>query len=91
VEDREVAPARRGFRKWPDVALRVVVDRERVDIGLVAQAAEQVAHPPREHPRVAFDFWEQVTEAEEMDEIRPFRPAAFQALPKATEAGTGAS
>jgi hypothetical protein len=47
--------------------------------------------PPREHPEVAFDFWAQVTEAEEMDEIRPFRPAAFQALPKeaGTESGVG--
>lgn len=41
------------------------------------------AMPKREHPPVAFDFWAQVTEAEEMDELRPFRPAAFQALPKA--------
>jgi glycosyltransferase involved in cell wall biosynthesis len=41
------------------------------------------AEPRREHPPVAFDFWAQVTEAEEMEEIRPFRPAAFMALPKA--------
>jgi L-malate glycosyltransferase len=38
--------------------------------------------PRRARPPVAEDFWAQVTEAEEMDEIRPFRPAAFQALPK---------
>ena len=43
------------------------------------------AAPRREHPPVAFDFWAQVTEAEEMDELRPFRPAAFQALPKSSE------
>jgi glycosyltransferase involved in cell wall biosynthesis len=46
--------------------------------------------PPREHPPVAFDFWSQVTEAEEMEELRPFRPAAFQALPKATDGGAEA-
>jgi hypothetical protein len=43
------------------------------------------AAPRREHPPVAFDFWAQVTEAQEMDELRPFRPAAFQALPKSSE------
>jgi len=42
-------------------------------------------------PPVAFDFWAQVTEAEEMDEIRPFRPAAFQALPKAGDVQADAS
>jgi hypothetical protein len=40
------------------------------------------AAPRREHPPVAFDFWAQVTEAEDLDEIRPFRPGAFMALPK---------
>jgi glycosyltransferase involved in cell wall biosynthesis len=50
--------------------------------------------PRREHPPVAFDFWAQVTEAEDLDEIRPFRPGAFMALPKASgvvsrEAGVG--
>ena len=48
------------------------------------------AAPPRARPPVAFDFWAQVTEAEEMDEIRPFRPAAFQALPKAPDIRTDA-
>jgi hypothetical protein len=40
------------------------------------------ASPRREHPPVAFDFWEQVHEAEALDELRPFRPGAFMALPK---------
>ncbi|MCC7035585.1 MAG: glycosyltransferase family 4 protein [Acidobacteria bacterium] len=38
--------------------------------------------PPRPRPPVAFDFWEQVHESESLEELRPFRPAAFQALPK---------
>jgi glycosyltransferase involved in cell wall biosynthesis len=40
-----------------------------------------LAMPRREHPPVAFDFWDQVDRAEEFDEIKQYRPAAFQALP----------
>jgi L-malate glycosyltransferase len=36
----------------------------------------------RQHPPVAFDFWDQVTRAQELEEFRAYRPAAFQALPK---------
>jgi glycosyltransferase involved in cell wall biosynthesis len=45
---------------------------------------EQVQRSPRRaHPEVAFDFWDQVKLADELEEIRRYRPAAFQALPKA--------
>jgi hypothetical protein len=37
--------------------------------------------PRREHPPVAFDFWDQVDRAEEYDEIKQYRPSAFLALP----------
>jgi glycosyltransferase involved in cell wall biosynthesis len=44
---------------------------------------DQVAHSPRRpHPLVAFDFWEQLTLAEKLEELRSYRPAAFHALPK---------
>jgi len=36
----------------------------------------------RPHPPVAFDFWEQVEEAVHLQELRPYRPAAYLALPK---------
>jgi glycosyltransferase involved in cell wall biosynthesis len=42
--------------------------------------------PRRPHPPVAADFWEQVHESESLDELRPFRPGAFQALPKGPSA-----
>ena len=42
------------------------------------------ASPRREHPPVAFDFWDQVERAEDYDEIKQYRPAAFQALPVET-------
>jgi hypothetical protein len=34
-------------------------------------------------PRVAPEFWHQFDEAEALDEIRKFRPAAFKRLPEA--------
>jgi Glycosyl transferases group 1 len=43
--------------------------------------------PRREHPPIAFDFWDQVEQAEAYDEIKAHRPAAFHALP--AEPGTG--
>jgi glycosyltransferase involved in cell wall biosynthesis len=44
---------------------------------------DRVQREPRmPHPATAFDFWDQVKLAEELEEIRLYRPAAFQALPK---------
>lgn len=51
--------------------------------GTLLRFVEQMRQaPPRPHPPVAFDFWEQVTESESLAELRPFRPGAFLALPK---------
>jgi hypothetical protein len=36
---------------------------------------------------VTFDFWDQVGQAEQLEELRLYRPAAYQALPK--QQGTG--
>jgi glycosyltransferase involved in cell wall biosynthesis len=44
---------------------------------------DDVAQGPRlPHPPTAFDFWDQVALGEELEEIRAYRPSAFQALPK---------
>ncbi|MGE0812575.1 MAG: glycosyltransferase family 4 protein [Vicinamibacterales bacterium] len=43
---------------------------------------ETLSRPRREAPPVAFDFWDQVRQAEELEAIRSYRPAAFQALPE---------
>ena len=40
-----------------------------------------LAAPRREHPPVAFDFWDQAERVEAFDEIKQYRPAAYQALP----------
>jgi glycosyltransferase involved in cell wall biosynthesis len=52
---------------------------------------ETLRSPARPHPPIAFDFWDQVHESESLDELRPFRPGAFQALPEEPSSpGTGA-
>ncbi len=43
--------------------------------------------PPRERPPVAFDFWRQFALAEELEQLREVRPAAFRALPLEEDAG----
>ena len=42
-----------------------------------------LSSPRRPNPPVAFDFWDQVREAEELEAIRAVRPSAFRALPVA--------
>jgi len=56
---------------------------------LIAHIDGVLASPRREHPPVAFDFWDQVDRAEEFDEIKQYRPAAFQALPPDPATGSG--
>ncbi|HXG89412.1 MAG TPA: glycosyltransferase [Vicinamibacterales bacterium] len=51
--------------------------------GTLLRFVESVQRLPRLiHPPTAFDFWDQVKLAEELEEIRVYRPAAYQALPK---------
>jgi len=55
-------------------------------LGFVDQAFAAERRPPV----VAYDFWRQVKLAEELEEIRQYRPAAFKALPREEEAGSTA-
>ena len=48
---------------------------------------QMLATPRRPHPPVAFDFWDQVEQAEELAEIKLYRPSAFLALPEDPGAG----
>ena len=51
--------------------------------GMLLGYVERALHTPRRPaPPVAFDFWDQVRQAEALEEIRMYRPAAYQALPK---------
>jgi glycosyltransferase involved in cell wall biosynthesis len=47
-------------------------------LGYVEQALDAPARP---HPGVAFDFWHQYELTERLEELRQYRPSAFQALP----------
>jgi glycosyltransferase involved in cell wall biosynthesis len=59
-------------------------DFGRLTVGFV----EQVLAAPRRPPaRIAYDFWRQFRLAEELEEIRQTRPAAFRALPASPEEG----
>jgi len=50
--------------------------------GTLLRFMDQVGRSPRRpHPPVAFDFWDQVKLAAAMEEIRGYRPAAFQVVP----------
>ena len=50
--------------------------------GTLLRHVDTVLGSPRKpHPPVAFDFWDQVDQAEELDEIKAYRPSAFLALP----------
>ena len=50
--------------------------------GAVVKFVDQIlAMPRREHPPVAFDFWDQMANREWLKEVRSTRPSAFMALP----------
>jgi L-malate glycosyltransferase len=56
--------------------------------GTLLRFVDQVRRRPRvPHPPTASDFWDQVPLARELEEIRVYRPAAFQALPTASHEG----
>ena len=47
-----------------------------------------LASSRKPHPPIAFDFWDQVDRAEELDEIKAYRPSAFLALPEEPATGS---
>jgi glycosyltransferase involved in cell wall biosynthesis len=82
-----------------DTSLReAVVDRQDAALarllgkdfgGMLLRFVDQALHARRRQaPPVAFDFWDQVRQAEALEEIRSYRPAAYQALPEDQGPGT---
>jgi hypothetical protein len=66
------------------VAQDAALDRLRArDFGgsLLKFVDQALSAPRRGTPAVAYDFWRQFKLAEELEEIRQYRPAAFKALP----------
>jgi glycosyltransferase involved in cell wall biosynthesis len=49
---------------------------------LLGFVADILAAPRAPMPRVAFDFWRQFDAAEELEELRLYRPAIYKALPE---------
>jgi hypothetical protein len=41
-----------------------------------------MSHPRANRPSVTYDFWHQFDAAQELEELRLYRPAVFQALPR---------
>jgi len=54
---------------------------KRFDRTLLGFVERLLASPRSPAPRVAYDFWQQFDEAEQLEEIRKDRPSAFKALP----------
>jgi glycosyltransferase involved in cell wall biosynthesis len=53
--------------------------------GTLLRFVERILAGPRAAPpHVAFDFWAQFDAAQELEELRMYRPAAYQALPQST-------
>jgi L-malate glycosyltransferase len=51
--------------------------------GTLLRFVNQILESPRAAPpRVAYDFWQQFDAAEELEELRIYRPSAHQALPE---------
>jgi hypothetical protein len=55
---------------------------------LLGYVERALSGPRRATAPVAFDFWDQVRQAEELEELRLYRPAAYQALPDDRDSGT---
>ncbi|MDQ3071394.1 MAG: glycosyltransferase family 4 protein [Acidobacteriota bacterium] len=78
-------------------ALRdAVVDGQEASLGrhrtrefdriLLGHLDRMLSQPRKPQPDVAWDFWRQFDEAERLEELRQYRPAAYRALPQAPEA-----
>ena len=87
---RQVAALINAVVEDPDVARRIVAGQYEAlarlhakdFAGTLLRHIEAVRRSPRKpHPEVAFDFWDQVEQAEALDELKAFRPSAFLALP----------
>ena len=56
---------------------------------LLSFVQDMLAAPRRGVARVAFDFWQQFDAAEELEELRLYRPSLYKALPHSGESARG--
>jgi len=58
--------------------------------GTLLRYVDQVLNNPRRPaPPVAWDFWDQFRQAEELSELREYRPAIFRGLPESPDSKVG--
>ena len=97
ADPRHVAALMHGVLSDGAVADRIVDAQDAALARLRAQAFDRMvvgfvndvmASPRRPPAPVCADFWQQFALAEELDEIRQYRPSAFRALPPAPDADT---
>lgn len=69
-----------------DAALARLLARD-FDGTLLRFVRQVLETPARPRPAVAYDFWRQFALAEELEELRQYRPAAFRALPLEADSG----
>jgi glycosyltransferase involved in cell wall biosynthesis len=93
-DPRHVAAIVNGILSEPDLEARILASQDaaldrllaRDFSGTLLSYVRQILESPRRPPAaVAYDFWQQFTLAEELEAIRQTRPAAFRALPAASE------
>ena len=77
VDDRELGER---IVEGQDAALDRLEARD-FDGTLLAFVDQLLETPRRPHPPVAFDFWDQIRMADELEAIKAYRPSAFLALP----------
>ncbi len=79
-----------------DLADRIIASQDAALERLLAQdfdgtllrfVDQALAAPAGEAPAVPFDFWEQFDLAEQLEEVRMYRPSALRALPDEDDAG----
>ena len=49
---------------------------------LLAFVEQALSAEPPPHPGVTFDFWDQYTQSRQLEELRVYRPALYEALPE---------
>ncbi len=67
IASQDAAVARLAAKDFPGLLLRFV--------------EQTLASPRATAPRVAFDFWDQLTAYERLEELRLFRPGIYKGLP----------
>jgi glycosyltransferase involved in cell wall biosynthesis len=96
TDPRRVAALMNGVLSSPDLEDDVIARQDAalsrllaLDFdGMVVKFVRRVLASPRKPmPPVSSDFWRQFKQADELEEIRETRPAAFRALPLPPDAG----